>query len=119
MQKKDSVYSPLTMHASLHVLPPPTYTHTLNSVGSVLVVPATVIADWILQGYTLPPLAYIGIALIVVGFGGFVLSEFIAIKRDGKQHNILETVIQASDNEDSPLIKNSRNLKWRYARFLI
>ena len=72
--------------------------------GSVLVVPATVIVDWILQGYILPSLAYVGIVFIVVGFGGFVLSELVAAKRDGQQH--IATTIQASDNFETS--------KWRY-----
>eukprot|EP00053_Salpingoeca_punica_P004276 m.48326 g.48326 ORF g.48326 m.48326 type:complete len:340 (+) comp12722_c0_seq1:162-1181(+) len=43
-------------------------TPVVASVGQVLVVPVTVVCDRILRSYVMPPLAVVGVALIVVGF---------------------------------------------------
>ena len=59
------------------------HTHT-HSVGTILAIPTSVVVDLIVQGYVLPWQAGIGIALIAVGFGGFILSEYVATKREAK-----------------------------------
>ena len=66
-----------------------THTHTHNhiythSVGTILAIPTSVVVDLLVQRYVLPWQAGIGIALIAVGFGGFVLSEYVATRREAK-----------------------------------
>ena len=53
------------------------------SVGTILVIPGAILADWILQGYVLPELGALGVVLIIVGFVGFLGSEVIAMKTEG------------------------------------
>jgi len=48
----------------------------LISVGSVLVIPGSILADFIVHHYVLPPLALFGIGLIIIGFVGLNLAEF-------------------------------------------
>ena len=62
------------MHACTH-----THTHT-HSVGIVIATPTSVVVDLIVQRFLLPWQAGIGVALIAVGFGGFVLSAYVAAK---------------------------------------
>lgn len=50
--------------------------------GTILVIPGAILADWMLQGYVLPGLGALGVALIIVGFVGFLGSEIIAMKME-------------------------------------
>ena len=52
--------------------------------GTVLVIPAAVLVDWLLQGFLLQTAAAVGVVLIIVGFVGFVTSEMIGIKMKNK-----------------------------------
>ena len=67
-------------HAHNHI---PRYMYT-HSVGTILAIPTSVVVDLLVQRYVLPWQAGIGIALIAVGFGGFVLSEYVATRREAK-----------------------------------
>ena len=50
----------------------------LNSyrVGNVLTIPASVLTDWILKGFILSWQSFLGVAIIIVGFLGMVVSDF-------------------------------------------
>lgn len=48
------------------------------SVGTLLTIPASILVDYLLKGYTLPPLSFIGISLIIVSF---VVLNFPATRR--------------------------------------
>ena len=58
------------------------YTSNPCRVGSVLVLPSTVILDWILKGYVLPWQAFVGISGILLGFFMLVLSEYWQLRRE-------------------------------------
>ncbi len=47
----------------------------------MLVLPTTVILDWILKGYILPWQAFVGVAGILVGFFILVFSEYWELRR--------------------------------------
>ncbi len=68
------------------------------SVGSVLIVPISVVLDWILQDFELPPLAYLGVVLILLGFAGFVFSQVVALKLEERDKH---TSIQAPGEKES------------------
>lgn len=61
---------------SLHIL--------YDSVGTILVIPAAVLVDWIVQGFLLQVAAAIGVVLIISGFIGFIVSELVAMKTTHK-----------------------------------
>jgi hypothetical protein len=54
------------------------------SVGTILVIPAAVLVDWLLQGFILQSAAAFGVVFIIIGFIGFVTSEIVALKTKGK-----------------------------------
>lgn len=105
------------------------------TVGTVLAIPVSVIVDWIVQGFLLPPQAFVGIVLIVGGFASFTFSEFIAARRkarreraqrDGLVNEDRETALNnsavsaetcSSTDERSPLLKEGgerRRKLWNY-----
>ncbi|XP_019851351.1 PREDICTED: uncharacterized transporter C405.03c-like [Amphimedon queenslandica] len=55
------------------------------TVGTVTAIPASVIVDYIRNRRSSFPLVYVGMMMIIVGFTGFVLSEFMHIKRDKRE----------------------------------
>lgn len=65
------VWSDLKAILTLTHSPPP----LPFSVGSVLVIPASVMGDWLIKHYLLTWQAFIGTALIIVGFFCLVISE--------------------------------------------
>ena len=72
------------------------------------------IVDWLVQKYLLPWQAFIGIGLIVLGFGGFASSEFLhawkeqkreaklKAEQEKKLHRIPLISLNASHCESSP-----------------
>ena len=54
------------------------------SIGSILVVPGSVLVDWIMQGFVLLPLAGVGILLIIIGFFSFIVSESISARNESR-----------------------------------
>ena len=58
--------------------------HSPYRVGTILVIPASVIVDWMVQKYLLPWQSFIGIGLIIIGFGGLTFSEFYTALREHK-----------------------------------
>lgn len=55
------------------------------SVGTVTAIPASVVVDYIRNRRRSYPLVYVGMMMIIVGFTGFVLSEFMHIIRDKRE----------------------------------
>jgi drug/metabolite transporter (DMT)-like permease len=51
------------------------------SVGSLLTIPASVFADFVGHQYVLPPLALVGVLLIIIGFLGLNIEHFPCLKR--------------------------------------
>ena len=49
---------------------------SLCSVGVVLTVPASVVVDWLVRRYLLPWQAFLGIAIILIGFFSLIFSEY-------------------------------------------
>jgi len=68
-------YSNLCCHG--YVLP-------ISSVGAILAIPTAMAWDYLSKHYTESVLAYIGTVLIIIGFVGFVISEFAAEKKKHK-----------------------------------
>ena len=52
--------------------------------GTILAIPASVLVDWAVQGFLPSPLAFFGIALIIIGFVAFTFSEFVGVWRAGR-----------------------------------
>lgn len=57
----------------------------LMSVGSILTIPTSVVADVILHSYLLPPLAFVGIGLIICGFVGINVAEYLHLKQNDNE----------------------------------
>ena len=55
-----------------------------------MAIPASVIVDWMVQKYLLPWQAFIGIGLIVLGFAGFAIAEFLTAWREQKHEKQME-----------------------------
>ena len=53
----------------------------MHRVGTILVAPTSVVVDWFIQHFVLRWQAFVGIALILLGFTGFLISEFVQIRR--------------------------------------
>ena len=92
-----------------------------HSVGTILAIPTSVIVDWIVQQYLFPWQAFIGIVLIVLGFGGFAFSEFFTASmeqrhlrlRERNQQKLIVTT-SVNSNESSPLVVNELEKRdWR------
>lgn len=116
-------------------------------VGQTLVLPASVVVDYFIHHYTLKWFAFIGVALIVIGFLGFNVSYLWQEKTEGKdshkhreraQKNGLEALEEDtsainssyesnstinSDNEGTELLqrKTRKPLKFRikYLKYII
>ncbi len=58
------------------------------------------VVDLIVQGFLLPVLGFVGIALIIFGFTGFIFSELVAARREGEGKK-RELQLQASGSEPS------------------
>ena len=84
------------------------------------------IVDWLVQKYLLPWQAFIGIGLIVLGFGGFASSEFLhawkeqkreAKLKDEQEEKLRQEKLQlntTATRESSPLLDNVPDRKdWR------
>ena len=48
----------------------------------MLVTPCSVLVDWLVHNFLLTWPAFFGMGLILVGFGGFVVSQYIQSKRN-------------------------------------
>ena len=100
-----------------------------DRVGTILAIPASVIVDWLVQKYLLPWQAFIGIGLIVLGFGGFASSEFFHAweeqKREArmkKQEEKLPLNSSAASRESSPLLGHvtyKRNWRRTIIKYLL
>jgi len=97
-----------------------------TSVGTILAIPASVVVDLMVHRFLLPWQAGVGIALIIVGFGSFTLSEFVATRREAKHKNQKRLKLAASDhygdddNEKLPLLRRKRKIKLKtIAKFLV
>ena len=85
--------------------------------------------DKILQGYQLPRLAYVGVALIVIGFAGFTFSEFVAARREGRREKKEATKsLQSSPShyydddilvETQPLLATKQTSSHLFMQYLI
>ena len=58
-----------------------THTHT-HSVGTIVAIPVSVVVDLMVQHFLPSWQAFVGIILILAGFTGFVVSEFLELKRE-------------------------------------
>lgn len=65
----------------------------LYSVGTVTAIPASIIVDFIRHKKGAMPLVYIGMCMILIGFIGFVISEFVHIRRERKKEGEKANVI--------------------------
>jgi len=55
------------------------------SVGSLLTIPVSIVADKIFHGYLPRPLSFAGASLVVVGFLGLNLGEYLSHKKKQKE----------------------------------
>ena len=49
-----------------------------------MAVPTSVAVDWFIQHFLLRVEAFVGIVLIIIGFIGFLISEFVQLRRENK-----------------------------------
>lgn len=59
------------------------------SVGTIVAIPASVVVDLIVQHFLPAWQVFVGIILILCGFSGFVISEFLEIRKESKHQNHL------------------------------
>ena len=71
--------------------------------GTIVAIPLSVVVDWIVQHFLPTWQAFVGIALILTGFTGFVISEFLQIRREGrhKKEQTKLRKVDASSNRSS------------------
>ena len=72
------------------------------------------VTDWIIQQFTLPPLAYVGIVSILIGFSGFTFAAFVAARREGKEEP--KTYKQAPNTYSS--VQDTKSKKTRDSKSL-
>ena len=53
--------------------------------GTITAVPVSIIVDFIVHDKTAVYKVYVGMALIVIGFLGFCISEFIHVRREARE----------------------------------
>ena len=58
-----------------------TFIHVYFRVGSVLTIPASILMDWILKGFILSWQSFLGVAIIIIGFFGLVISEVWKLRK--------------------------------------
>jgi hypothetical protein len=66
------------------------------SLWSIVTAPLSVIADFVFNGYAMPPMALGGMALVVVGFVSYSLVEY----RDAKRRELEESCNSGASEED-------------------
>ena len=49
-------------------------TPLIGSVAQVLVIPVSMVSDYVLRGYVMPPMGFVGVSLICVGFIGLTVA---------------------------------------------
>ena len=93
-----------------------------------MAIPASVIVDWLVQKYLLPWQAFIGIGLIILGFMGFAIAEFLAAWREQKhekekkrQQKLLLAASSRSGEscDSSPLLLSNRSEKRALRKIVI
>lgn len=75
-----------------------------NSLGQILSMPASILADWLLYGFLLPPLAFLGIGLVAVGFVLFNIAEWLLRKKEAKEKMLLEDQRRLLDYEEGLIL---------------
>ena len=89
----------------------------------MLVAPSLVLVDWIVHHFMLTWPAFFGMGLILVGFGGFVVSQHVQSKRNTVTERHEHTKkIQVSRNQDDPenesLLELPRKEKPKFYTFM-
>ncbi len=65
------------------------------------------VVDLFVQDFLLPALGFVGMALIVIGFGGFTFSEFVAARMEGEEEGQHLQVSASGEDGDDPSIKKT------------
>lgn len=86
----------LTLHHAVHRchVCHQSCTHDFYSVGSLLTIPLSILADRFLKNNTPSPLAFVGAACIVIGFIGLNIAEYLGIRAEKRK-----AVVEISEDQ--------------------
>ena len=76
-----------------------------------MAVPVSVVVDWIFQHFLLSWQAFVGIALIIIGFTGFLISEFVQIRRENNHNKQSSKKLQVTAGSNSNSSSSNESLK--------
>lgn len=73
------------------------------SVGQILIIPASILADMAFNSYVLPPMSFVGMGLITSGFVCVVVAQYLSIRKEEMESEMKDRAT-GEEYDDEPLL---------------